>query len=491
MSSERMPNWLHKRATLTPERIALRAEDKAWTFTKLNKRSQKTAQRFAQLGVRDGDHVALLVNNSFHTVEIIHALEYLGVIIVLLNTRLTSYELAWQLKDSGTTYLIYDNDHEETVSAIMLQNPAIQTVTTKQLLALQGIDTPLKYEFDLDQVHTIIYTSGTTGQPKGVMLTYGNHWWSTIGSSLNIGLHIDDCWLLCVPMFHVSGLSILIRSVIYGITVDLHQFFDPIKVNEAIQHNQVTIISVVSVMLSQMFSALGDSSYPNTLRCVLLGGGSVPQPLLEQSKKRNIPLFQTYGMTETASQIVTLGPDYLISKLGSAGKPLFPSQLKIVKDGKELKAGEVGEIIVKGPNVTKGYYRNQAEMGKVVKDGWLYTGDLGYLDEDGFLFVLDRRSDLIISGGENIYPAEVESVILKHPAVEDAGVIGRLDEKWGKVPIAFIKLKPGEKVKAEELFDFCHRRLAKYKVPVAFNFVNELPRNASNKLLRRKLLDLL
>lgn len=487
MSSEKMPNWLHKRAELTPERIALRSEDVKYTFDQLNEGSIKMAQKLAGLGIRENDHVALLMNNNISTVEIIHGLEYLGAVMVLLNTRLTAFELAWQLQNSKTAFLIYDGDYEETLTTIMLDNQSIQTASVEELLALNRKDASLKYEFALEQVHTIIYTSGTTGNPKGVMLTYGNHWWSAIASSLNLGLHNNDCWLLCVPVFHVSGLSILMRSVIYGISVDIHKAFDPVKINKAIKHNQVSIISVVSIMLTRMLDELIDLSYPSTLRCVLLGGGPVPQDLLLQSQKRNIPVFQTYGMTETASQIATLGPEYLTSKLGSAGKALFPAQLKIIKDEKEQKAGEAGEIVVKGPNVTKGYYGNQQETNKAIKDGWFYTGDLGYKDEDGFLYVLDRSDDLIISGGENVYPAEIESVILMHPAVEDVGVAGRNDEKWGKAPVAFVKVKSNQKVTEEELREFCRMKLAGYKVPTDFYFVDELPRNAANKLLRRKL----
>lgn len=487
----RIPNWLNKRASLTPDRIALQLENKAWTFAELNQRAQKSARRLARIGVKKDEHVALLTENSMHTAEIIHALECLGAVVILLNTRLTCDELAWQLHDADTTYLIYDLVNQENANALKCQNPALDAVLTEQILEGEGIDVKFEEEFNLDKIHTIIYTSGTTGHTKGVMLTYGNHWWSAVGSSINLGIHANDCWLLCVPIFHVSGLSILMRNVIYGVTVEIHQGFDPVKVNEAIRNHQVTIISVVSVMLTQMLNNLGCASYPETLRCILLGGGYVPQSLLEKSKQHDIPLFQTYGMTETASQIATLGPDYIRSKQGSAGKALFPVQLKIVKDGKEQAPGEVGEIIVKGPNVTIGYYRNQEETERAINNGWLYTGDMGYLDGDGFLYIVDRRNDLIISGGENIYPAEVESVILKHPAVEDAGVTGQEDQKWGKVPIAFVKLKAGEKAKEEELLDFCQRRLAGYKVPTAFYFVEKLPRNASNKLLRRNLPNLI
>jgi O-succinylbenzoic acid--CoA ligase len=484
-----MPNWLTKRALLTPGRVALRTGDQVWTFAELDQRSRKTAHQLAKFGVKKDDHIALLVHNSMQTVEIIHALEYLGAVIVLLNTRLTPCDLVWQLLDSNTVFLLYDQDNQETIRAIMSINPGLQSISTKQLFEMPGTEVPLIHEFELDKIHTIIYTSGTTGHPKGVLLTYGNHWWSAIASTINLGLHASDCWLLCLPIFHVSGLSILMRNIIYGITVEIHQQFAPQKVNESILHCQVTIISVVSVMLIQMLRDLGSESYPDTLRCVLLGGGPVPQSLLELGKQRNIPMFQTYGMTETASQIATLGPDYIRIKPGSAGKALFPVQLKIMKEGMEQIPGEEGEIVVKGPIVMKGYYRNQAET--VIIDGWLYTGDWGYLDEDGFLYLLDRREDLIISGGENIYPAEIESVLLKHPAVEDAGVAKIADQKWGQAPVAFVKRKVGEQVQEEDLLLFCRQRLAGYKVPIAFYFVNELPRSAANKLLRRKLLDFL
>ncbi len=486
--NEKMPNWLYKRAELTPERIALRTDNEELTFAQLNERSKRTAQRLAQLGVKKDDNVAVLMDNNLHTVEIIHALEYIGAVVVLLNTRLTAHELIWQVKDSEAKYLIYDKKYEEHVCHITLTNPAVYTAVVDELFKLKGINTSLEYEFDLNKPHSIIYTSGTTGNPKGVLLTYGNHWWSAVSSSLNIGLHYNDCWLLCLPIFHVSGLSIVIRSIIYGISINLHESFVPFKVNEAIINKKITIISVVSVMLSQMLEVL-NTTYPDTMRCVLLGGGFVPESLLEKSKNLNIPVFQTYGMTETASQIATLGPEYLISKSGSAGKPLFSTQLKIINDGRIQKPFEAGEIVVKGPNVTKGYYKNIKATKKTIKNGWLYTGDMGYLDGEGFLYVLDRRSDLIVSGGENIYPAEIESVILKYPAVEDAAAVGRTHEKWGEVPAAFVKLKSNKNVTAEELMEFCRERLAKYKVPKIFEFVNKLPRNASNKIMRRKLKD--
>ncbi len=492
MNADVMVNWLQKRAELTPNRVAIRYKDTELTFAELNARAKLTARRIGSLGVKKGDHVALLLQNEIHTVEMIHALEYIGAVIVLLNTRLTAHEITWQLEDSNSRLIIFDEANRERADALH-QTSSLSLLTKiarNDICDLAEQDIPLQTVFDLKQTHTIIYTSGTTGHPKGVLLSYGNHWWSAIGAVLNIGLHINDRWLASVPFFHVSGLSILMRSVIYGISVLIHESFDPQKINLAIKNEGVTIISVVSNMLRRMLEDLQESHYPESFRCMLVGGGPVPLHLLEKCRDQNIPVYQTYGMTETASQIVTLGPEYMLSKLGSAGKPLFPAELRIEKDGVIMKSSEVGEIIVRGANVTSGYYQLPEATQKAIREGWLYTGDLGYLDDDGFLFVIDRRSDLIISGGENVYPAEIEAVLTSHPSIADAGVTGTLDQRWGEVPIAFVKLYDGTNISQEEIIHFCRTKLASYKVPQTIIFVEEIPRNAANKILRRELKNL-
>jgi O-succinylbenzoic acid--CoA ligase len=278
------------------------------------------------------------------------------------------------------------------------------------------------------------------------------------------------------------------RSVIYGMPIVLHESFHVEKTLRDLTEKKVTIMSVVTTTLTRIVDHLKEESLPNHFRCMLLGGGPAPLPLLEKCVEKNIPVFQSYGMTETASQIVTLSPEYSLSKLGSAGKPLFPAQIKIeLEDGQAASKGKPGEIVVKGQNVTKGYLFRPEVTKEKIRDGWLYTGDIGYLDDEGFLFVLDRRSDLIISGGENIYPAEIEAVLLAHADIVDAGITGMEDAKWGQVPAAFIVKKEGSTLSEEELVQFCLERLAKYKVPKAFYFTKSLPRNAAKKLLRRKL----
>ncbi|HET7628934.1 MAG TPA: o-succinylbenzoate--CoA ligase [Bacillales bacterium] len=485
-----MQNWLEKRAFLTPERMALRCGETEWTFAELRERARSTAGELASRGAREGERAAVLMRNGLPLAEIIHAMPYAGLTLVPLNTRLTVSELAYQVKDAEVSMLICDETNADKAADICGIEDGIDVVTYRELSGIVEEPPALNEQLEMDAIHSVIYTSGTTGYPKGVMLSHANHWWSAIGSSLNLGLDRNDRWLAAVPLFHVSGLSILMRGVIYGIGVVIHESFDAARANRDIIEQRITIMSVVGAMLSDMLEELGDRSYPDTFRCMLLGGGPAPRVLLEQCKDRTIPVYQTYGMSETASQIATLGPEYMLSKLGSAGKPLFPAELKIVADGKELPNGEVGEIVVKGPNVTNGYLNREADTNETIQEGWLYSGDLGYLDEDGFLYVLDRRKDLIVSGGENVYPAEVEAALLAHPEVADAGVTGVEDARWGAVPVGFVVMKAGAVFDEEQLLADCCGRLASYKVPRRLYEVPHLPRNASRKLLRRKLPDL-
>jgi o-succinylbenzoate---CoA ligase len=486
MQYETMPNFLKKRAFLTPERTAVYFNEQTLSFKELYQSSYQIAGQLQGLGVKKDQYIGVLLKNHLDTIVILFALQLIGVKAVILNNRLSKKELMWQLNDSRAVALILENDFYE-----IKQDLEVPVITKEELFAAV-IETPeIQEEINLNDVCTVMYTSGTTGNPKGVLHTYGNHWWSAVGSALNLGYTESDRWLCSVPLFHISGYSILMKSVIYGMPVILHESFEADRAINDIKNNHVTIMSVVGTMLYRIVEALKDSKLPNHFRCALLGGGPAPLPLLEACKAKEVPVFQSYGMTETASQIVTLAPEYSITKLGSAGKPLFPSQLEIIlEDGKIAPTKQAGEIIVKGPNVTKGYLNRPDVIKEKFEQGWFHTGDIGYLDEEGFLYVLDRRSDLIISGGENIYPAEIESVLLAHPDVADAGVTGIGDETWGQVPAAFIVRKKNAHVTEEELKLFCLENLAKYKVPKSFYFTEKLPRNAAKKLLRRKLPDL-
>ncbi|MBP2243030.1 O-succinylbenzoic acid--CoA ligase [Cytobacillus eiseniae] len=490
MTNQFIPNFIKKRASLTPNREAIEFKGKTYTFSKLYDKSYQIAGQLSALGLKKGQYVGVLLNNHADTALIYVAFQLIGLRAVILNNRLTSAELAWQLKDSKAQFVVTEEEFSAKWHSIQESLPNLKGIVKEELVGSAFIAPIVVDEVNLEDVCTVMYTSGTTGHPKGVLQTYGNHWWSAVGSALNLGLSEKDCWLCAVPMFHISGYSILMRSLIYGMKIVILDSFDEKNTIQRIHSEKVTIMSVVATMLQRIVSELKDERLPVDFRCMLLGGGPAPKTLLEQCLTKQIPVFQTYGMTETASQIVTLAPEDSLKKLGSAGKPLFPSALKIINvNGREAEANEAGEIFVKGPNVTSGYLNRKEETEKQFAGQWFSTGDIGYVDEEGFLYVLDRRSDLIISGGENIYPAEIEGVLVSHPAITDAGVIGMKDEQWGEVPVAFVVTKDNNI--QEELIHYCQQHLAKYKVPKQISFLDVMPRNAAKKIMRKELRKLL
>jgi len=470
-----MPHWLGRRAADLPHRLALAVGSERLSFGELDRRASRAARQLAGLGVTEGMRVALLLRNGAPFVVLTHALARLGAVMVPINTRLALPELTWQLEDSRAAVLVCDD-------ALATPPTAVRTVSLSALDATAEAEVTLRDRIDLSAVQGIIYTSATSGRPKGVLLTYGNLWWNAIGSALNLGVHRDDCWLAALPLYHVGGLAILWRSVIYGIPVVVHEIFDPDTVNREIDHGQVTLISVVGPMLQRMLDARGLRPWPSSLRCILLGGGPAAQALLERCARLGVPVATTYGLTEAASQVATLPPEDFSGKLGSAGKALFPAEVRVA-----AASGEVGEILVRGPSVMKGYADRPEETALAVRDGWLHTGDLGYLDAEGYLYVVDRREDLIISGGENVYPTEVEMVLRQHPAIEDAGVIGLPDSDWGQIVGAAVRLRPGARLSEDEVRSFCDGRLARFKVPRRVWFVDDLPRSAGGKVLRSEI----
>lgn len=473
-----IPNWLIQRAYLTPDKTALSFENETWTFAELKNKSMVLAGKLTANDLQEGQRIALLGPSNADMVFIIHACMLAGLEIVMLNSRLTTKELEWQLEDSGASAVIVADEMHDVVA-----NTAVRP------LLYSTIDQSVEQQFDVqelwttDRTITIMYTSGTTGFPKGVRQTAGNHVSSAMSSVLNLGLKDDDVWLCAMPLFHISGFSILVRSALYGMEVRLYEKFDAIRTAAEIRDGSVTRMSVVSLTLDKILRELekdNAQAHPS-FQTMLAGGGSVPVDYMERAIACRIPVLQTYGMTETSSQTATLAAGDAIRKMGSAGKPLFFNQIKIKN---AVNSYDKGEVLIHGPHVTPGYIGRFADINPL-EDGWLPTGDIGYFDEEGYLYVIDRRSDLIISGGENIYPAEIENVLVAHPNVSEAGVCGREHAEWGSVPVAFVVVA-GD-VSAEELLLFCEEQLARYKVPKEFYFVDKLPRNASNKLLRREL----
>lgn len=492
-------DWISYRAANTPARRALVADGRIWTYAELDADVTRTAQMLAGWGIGENDRVAMLLNNGAGAALLIHAILRVGATLIPLNVRLGAAELAWQLADSHAKLLVVDGHTVGLAARARADQPNIIVVSIDDAGATDAgcvkLDTrsnphaQLRLAHDTNAVLAIIYTSGTTGQAKGAMLTVGNFWWSAVGSALNLGNHIEDRWLACLPLFHVGGLSILLRSAIYGITVVVHDGFDAAAVNRALDEDGVTIISVVLVMLQRMLDAHQDRPYPSSLRCVLLGGGPAPQPVLERCARLGIPVSQTYGLTETTSQVATLTPADALRKLGTAGRAIYPNEIRVVVDDRDATTDEAGEIVVRGPVVMAGYAGRTEITERTIVDGWLHTGDIGTLDSDGYLRVLDRRSDLIVTGGENVYPAEIETALLTHPRVVEAAVIGTPDMTWGQSVVAFVRLSDEaggvNPSIAEELRLHCRALLAGYKTPREIQVVTEpLPRTASGKIQR-------
>ena len=344
---------------------------------------------------------------------------------------------------------------------------------------------------DLATPVAIIFTSGTSGQPKGVILTAGNLFYSAMASAYRIGVLPQDRWLCTLPLYHVGGLSILVRSCLYGTTVELHPRFSVDAVDEALTTRPNTLVSLVPTMLHRLLEDGDPGRWTASLRLVLLGGAAASPELVARCLTQGIPVATTYGLTEAASQVATALPAEVGLKPGSVGKPLLFTKICVVDaTGQPVPAKTWGEIVVSGPTVMRGYDAEPAATAATLRDDGLHTGDIGTLDEDGDLWLVQRRSDLIVTGGENVYPAEVEAVLRQHPAVADVCVIGLADPVWGQQVAAAIEVRHGQAVDQAALIGFGRERLAAYKQPRQVVFVDALPRTASGKIERKQVVEL-
>ncbi len=488
-------NWLSQRALQKKDAIAIifksPSEQKVerWTYAELESEVNHWVDYLQTLGIKSGDRIGLLLTNHPRYIMIVHALVKCEAIAVFLNIRLTAEELCWQIEDSQAKYLLYDELTKLTANILDKQIDRLIVANFPH----PPVPSPMGREgerfkelINLEDIQGIFYTSGTTGKPKAVPLTYSNHFHSAIASALNLGIQANDNWLLCMPLFHVGGLAIAWRSVINGTKTTLLPKFDQQEILDAIASEQVTLISLVPTMLTRL---LNHPQWQNLqkLRAILLGGAPASPELIAQCLQLNLPIMPTYGMTETASQITTLLPHQVPIKQGSSGLPLFGNRLRIVDDHlQDLEVGAIGQILVQGANVMHGYL-HQFENAPI-QAGWLHTGDLGYCDRAGYLYVVSRRSDLIISGGENIYPTEIEAILLAHPHINEACIVGVSDREWGQIVAAVIVTKT--QLSLPEIRSFCEQKsLARFKLPKLIYIWESLPKTASGKLLRQEICD--
>ena len=475
-SHKKYASWLTQQAVLHPERPAFFYEEQVHTFSELQQMVQSYAYDYQRKLPKDSTIVAVYGKSSPAFIYTVLALWELGVTVQFLNMRLTESECRIQLLDSQAQALIVTDQKLAVTFApcVLIQAPKTQELQ------------PLKKEdwFDLgyqtNQVASIMYTSGTTGKAKGVRQTFGNHQASAIATKKSLSLTADDCWLNVMPLYHISGLSIFLRSLVIGLSVRLLPKYAAEQVHHWLQTGQVSVVSVVTKMLQDLLS-LTKESYPASLKGILLGGGPVRAEVLEKCIAYQLPVMQSYGMTETCSQIFALPFAYSLTKLGSAGLALQDVQCKI----EPLNEKEtIGEILVKGPSITPGYLHGLAKE-RFDKEGYFHTGDLGYLDEDGFLFVKSRLGELIISGGENIYPKEIEDCLSQHPQIQEVAVVGEANEKWGHVPVAYLKLATDDFDKSQ--LNQLLVTLAKYKRPQTFYVLYDFPKTASGKIQKYQL----
>jgi O-succinylbenzoic acid--CoA ligase len=500
--------WLDRVARHRGEEEALLVQGTSIDYTTLVARSRSSAARLRSLGVEAGDLVAVLAPPSSAGVALLHGVLDGGFVMLPLNQRLSESEQADALIRTHARFLVVARDVDRASAERLCDSAGCG------LLEFDSTDIPLEREIEwtclrplpdsksavfaehrarrhAEHAALVLQTSGTSGRPKAAILSLANLIASAEASAEMLGSKERDRWLLCMPLFHIGGLSILIRSALLGTSVVLHERFDADRVACALDEDRVTQVSFVATMLAKVIDARGARRAPASLSLVLLGGGPASQALLLRAHRLGYPLAPTYGLTEAASQVATRPPSETISDeddLAAGLAPLPGVEIRVVgADGNPVEAGTEGEIEVRGSVLMCGYLDDPGATSESIREGWFATGDVGRLDSVGRLRVLDRREDLIVSGGENVYPAEIESVLGTSPEVADAGVIGVSDEAYGARPLAFVVLRQGASLDRVALDAYCRTRLASFKIPVDFIELAELPRTASGKLIRRKL----
>jgi fatty-acyl-CoA synthase len=462
--------WICDRGRNTPGRVAIDYQDERITYGELDERSNAFTTAFAEAGLRQGDRVASLSGNSPDHVALLFGCAKAGLVLLPLSWRLTPAELRYQLEDAEPSLLLVEDGYGELAEA---------TNWPFERLAAQsaGRAAPEINVADNDGLF-LIYTSGTTGKPKGALLTNANCFWTNLSFDFATGVHNDDVVLQILPQFHVGGWNVqTLLAFLKGATVVLERDFDADRVLRLIEEKRVTtMMGVPSIYLFLAQHPSFGSADLSSLKRAVVGGAPMPEPLLETWASRGTAVIQGYGLTEAAPNVLCLPPEDAVRKIGYAGKP-YPFV--------DVRLSAEGELHVRGPNVFPGYWRNpQATSDAFTDDGWLRTGDIADRDDEGFYRIRGRLKDMYISGGENVYPAEVEAVLHEHPQVADAAVVGVPEERWGEVGIAFVV---AEGVSEEELLEWCRARLARFKVPRSICFIGEVPRNSLGKILKQEL----
>ena len=469
------PDLLTARAAASPDATVLAFGDREWSAADLDTEVDTVARHLAARGVGPGDRVAILMENRPAFVRLIFAVHRLGGVVVPLNARLATDDLAAQCETVGPTLLVCEEETAD-VAGRLGANMVVSVDSGADALDADSTEfSAAMWAFEDDAA--LLFTSGTTGVPKAVRLTAGNFLASGVASAIRLGVATDDRWLCPLSLYHTGGLSVVLRSVLYGTTAVVQRGFDAERARRALHEEDCTAVSLVPTMLRRM---LDGGSFPDTLRFALVGGAPAPAALIDRCGDRGVPACPTYGMTETASQVATARPAEAVGHPDSVGRPLLGTRVTVVgEDGTPVPTGETGELAVAGPTVSPGYVGAAAET----CDHGLLTGDVGRRDETGRLFVRNRRSDRIVTGGENVDPGGVAAALRDHSGVRDAAVVGLADQQWGERVAALI-------VPADDALDeaavrtFCADRLADFERPKTVVLTDALPRTASGTVDR-------
>lgn len=487
-----LSRWIE--AARTPGKPALRWQGAAISYADLAQRSERMAAALAgELGIRRGDRVAILAYNCPEYLELLFACARLGAILVTLNWRLAPPEYVHILRDSDATLLVCDEALAAAVADLKRALPTLRCVGTDiAQRAAVGADAPR--EGRPEDPALLVYTSGTTGRAKGAV-----HTQATLAANARLGVDAhemtpDDRILTFLPLFHVGGLNNqTLPALSIGATVILQPRFAPDAALAAIERERPSIVLLVPAVMKAMIEhprwAAADLS---SLRLAMAGSSVVPVDLIRAFHARGVPVGQIYGSTETGPVSIVLKRADALRKEGSCGRPALDCHVRIVDEtGRDVAAGAAGELLLKGPNIVPGYWQDEGATAAAFRDGWYRTGDIAHVDADGYFWIDERKQDLIISGGENIYPAELEAVLSDSPDIAEAAVVARPDARWGEVPVAVVVVRPGASLTAQQVKALFDGRLARFKHPHDVIFVDTLPRNAMGKVLRFKLRDML
>lgn len=481
-----------------PDKVVLSQGERGLTNRELSARVHALAAGLREAGIGRGDIVALLLYNHIEFIETVLALNHLGAAFLPLNYRLSPAEWDYIVGNAEAAALLTEPEFADAASAIPVRHRLLLGErrdgwsSYEDLVARHlGEQVPIA-DVGPDELQRLMYTSGTTSRPKGVCITHANLLYKNLGQIVEFGITSADTTLVCGPLYHVGGLDLPALATLHaGGSLILTRKFDAAEVVDIIERERPTNIWLAPSMMNAVLHLPGLADRDtSSIRFIIGGGEKMPVPLIERIRAAfpSAWFADAYGLTETVSGDTFNDAEHMLSKVGSVGKPVAHLRVRIVDDtGCEVPRGKLGEITLSGPKVFAGYWRDPDATAKALRDGWFHTGDIGRVDQDGYLYVEDRKKDMIVSGGENIATPEVERVLYEHPDVVEAAVVGMPHERWGEVPKAFVVLRPGAETDATGLVAFCRERLAKFKVPAEIQFIDKLPRTPSGKVLKRDL----